>query len=270
MIPARRDDDYASVVSAGAFFANRLRAISAAAAPPNSRIIGGAGTGSGPPDELEPWWPLEPPQCLPHLQPQLLEVLQPLDVLQLPLDEVDDEVDDEVEEDVDELTPLDVEDEVDELTPLEVEVEEPPVDVEVEEPPVEVDEPPDEVLVDEPPLEISMLMPLLLPELLPELPKKPPAKKPPPKPPPYPAEPPITPAAALLAAATTGISRGGRGIGAPCVVTTTTCGCVVVVVVTRRTSFLRTTPATGALRMTRFFATVYCLTTLGCVTRSTA
>jgi hypothetical protein len=37
------------------FFAKRLRAISAAAAPPNNRIIGGAGTGSGPPDE-----PLDP------------------------------------------------------------------------------------------------------------------------------------------------------------------------------------------------------------------
>ena len=82
----------------------------------------------------------------------------------------------------------------------------------------------------------------------------------------------MTPAAALLAAATTGISRGGSGIGAPCVVTTTTSGLVVVVVVvtTRRTSFLRSVPATAALRTTRFLATVYCLTTLGCVTRSTA
>jgi hypothetical protein len=42
------------------------------------------------------------------------------------------------------------------------------------------------------------------------------------------------------------------------------------VVVTRRTSFLRTTPATGALRTIRFFATEYCWTTLGWVTRSTA
>jgi hypothetical protein len=43
------------------FFASRLRATRAAAAPPNSRIIGGAGTGEGPPDEppLEPWL-LEP------------------------------------------------------------------------------------------------------------------------------------------------------------------------------------------------------------------
>lgn len=45
----RRDDVQAF------FLPNRLRATSAAAAPPNSRIIGGAGTGSGPPDE-----PLEP------------------------------------------------------------------------------------------------------------------------------------------------------------------------------------------------------------------
>lgn len=37
------------------FLPKRLRATSAAAAPPNSRIIGGAGTGAGPPDE-----PLDP------------------------------------------------------------------------------------------------------------------------------------------------------------------------------------------------------------------
>jgi len=44
-----------AVASAAVFFAKRLRATSAAAAPPNSRIIGGAGTGEGPP--LDP--PLE-------------------------------------------------------------------------------------------------------------------------------------------------------------------------------------------------------------------
>lgn len=48
----RRGDVQASAVF---FLPKRLRATSAAAAPPNSRIIGGAGTGSGPPDE-----PLEP------------------------------------------------------------------------------------------------------------------------------------------------------------------------------------------------------------------
>jgi hypothetical protein len=40
------------------FLPSRLRATSAAAAPPNNRTIGGAGTGAGPPDELLP--PLEP------------------------------------------------------------------------------------------------------------------------------------------------------------------------------------------------------------------
>lgn len=46
----------------------RLRATSAAAAPPNSRIIGGAGTGAGPPELL-------PPQPRPQLllPPQLLD-----------------------------------------------------------------------------------------------------------------------------------------------------------------------------------------------------
>jgi hypothetical protein len=56
--------------------AKRLRATSAAAAAPNSRTIGGAGTGAGgPPVEpvlpLEPLDPLLPPFEL--LQPWLLE-----------------------------------------------------------------------------------------------------------------------------------------------------------------------------------------------------
>ncbi len=51
---------YWAWVSAVFFFASRLRATSAAAAPPKRRIIGGAGTGEGPPDEppldpLDPW-----------------------------------------------------------------------------------------------------------------------------------------------------------------------------------------------------------------------
>ncbi|MES2044912.1 MAG: hypothetical protein V4475_13645 [Pseudomonadota bacterium] len=54
--------------------AKRLRATSAAAAAPNSRTIGGAGTGAGGPP-VEPVLPLEP--LLPpfELQPPLL--LQP-------------------------------------------------------------------------------------------------------------------------------------------------------------------------------------------------
>jgi hypothetical protein len=51
----RRDDGQASTVF---FLPRRLRATNAAAAPPKSRIIGGAGTGSGPPDE--PLEPLDP------------------------------------------------------------------------------------------------------------------------------------------------------------------------------------------------------------------
>jgi hypothetical protein len=73
-------------VSAGAFFASRLRATSAAAAPPNSRIIGGAGTGAGPPEPLPPQpWPqlLLPPwldePCQPPFELQPDELLHPLE-----------------------------------------------------------------------------------------------------------------------------------------------------------------------------------------------
>ena len=57
---------------------NRLRAINAAAAAPNSRTIGGAGTGAGDPpfDPVPPLLPLEPCQPPFELQPPLL--LQPL------------------------------------------------------------------------------------------------------------------------------------------------------------------------------------------------
>jgi len=228
--PASGRGEGYSVESSDFFLANRFRATSAAAAPPNSRIIGGAGTGAGPPELLPPHprpqlllpWLLDP--CQP-LEPQPLELLQwlldPFDE-----DEVDDEFDelveelfddevetsplelvDELVEVDDETSPLDeeeveddtspLEDEVELTWPLDVEVEEPPVEVEVEEPPVEVEEPPVEVEVEPPDEdeldeEISMLMPLE-PLLLPEdePPKKPPAKKPPMKPPPP--EPPITP-----------------------------------------------------------------------------
>ena len=66
-----------------------MRATKAAAAPPNNRIIGGAGTGEGPPDEpplepLDPWldepWPL---LLQPLLVLQPLELLQPLEPLEL-------------------------------------------------------------------------------------------------------------------------------------------------------------------------------------------
>jgi hypothetical protein len=61
--------------------AKRLRATRAAAAAPNSRTIGGAGTGAGGPPvdpvlPLDPWPPFDPPLEL-HppllLQPWLLE-----------------------------------------------------------------------------------------------------------------------------------------------------------------------------------------------------
>lgn len=59
----------------------RLRATSAAAAAPNSRTIGGAGTGAGGPP-VEPVLPLDPlDPLLPPFE------LQPLDVLQPWLDE---------------------------------------------------------------------------------------------------------------------------------------------------------------------------------------
>jgi hypothetical protein len=67
------------------FLASRLRATSAAAAPPNNRSIGGAGTGAGPPEELPPWL-LDPPRLLEPwpfelqpLLPQPLLLLQPLE-----------------------------------------------------------------------------------------------------------------------------------------------------------------------------------------------
>jgi hypothetical protein len=74
------DPDAAGLTYSPSFLRpNRLRATSAAAAPPNSSTIGGAGTGCGPPLDpvlppvLEPW---------PLLVDQPLEVLQPLLVLQ--------------------------------------------------------------------------------------------------------------------------------------------------------------------------------------------
>ncbi len=173
------------------FFAKRLRATRAAAAAPNRRTIGGAGTGDGVPLlPLLPWllpqWRHQPPF---ELQPPLL--------LQLP-ELVDDEVlvetlpDEDVEVDT---LPLDEElvedeEEVDE-PPLAEEVDDPPVEdvLVLETPPVLVEDPPVDVeppLVDvEPPLDVDEMTIPPLPLELPPPPKKPPAKKPPPpKPPP--------------------------------------------------------------------------------------
>ena len=131
----------ASAVS-GSRFASRRRATRAAAAAPNSRTIGGAGTGT-PPVEVD----VEPPLEVDELLLELLDELELLDVeVELPpkLDEL-------VEELVDTL-PLD--EEVDDTLPDEVEVELPPVDVEVELPPVEVELPP--VDVELPPVEVEL------------------------------------------------------------------------------------------------------------------
>ncbi|WEK41687.1 MAG: hypothetical protein P0Y64_09625 [Candidatus Sphingomonas colombiensis] len=179
-----------AVQAASVVFLRRVAAArpAPAAAAPNSRTIGGAGTGVGLP-LLDPLLPVE-------LHPPF-DDQPPLELL---LDEVDDEVEDEDEEEVDdevevETLPLDdvevdtlplEEVEVDTLPldevevdtlpldevevdtfpldedvlltlPLEVDVEEvlltPPVEVELDDPPdeVEVEEPPVEEEVDEPP-----------------------------------------------------------------------------------------------------------------------
>lgn len=78
-----------------AFVAARLRATSAAAAAPNSRIIGGAGTGAGgPPDD--PVLPEELPDELLELDedddPELLPPDDPVLVEKLPLLVEDDPV----------------------------------------------------------------------------------------------------------------------------------------------------------------------------------
>lgn len=98
-----------------------MRATSAAAAPPNSRIIGGAGTGAGPPELLPPQSRRQPPWLLDPCPPF---ELQPLELLQWPLDE--DDVEDELDELVEEL----LDDEVLEL--VEVEDETSPLDDEVD------------------------------------------------------------------------------------------------------------------------------------------
>lgn len=109
------------------FLAKRLRATSAAAAPPNSRIIGGAGTGEGPsglPDDvpLDPWpfddqppFEFQPPHLYLHSQP---------------FDELPDEVEVEVDPDV-EVEP-EVDEEVDVEPLVEEEVETSPLDEVVE------------------------------------------------------------------------------------------------------------------------------------------
>lgn len=151
---------------------------------------------------------------------------------------MDEEVEELFEEEVDEL--VEIPDEVD----------------------VEDEVAPDEVELDDPPVEdvelISILIPLLPDELpLPELPKKPPAKNPPTKPPPV--DPPITPddPPPELPVAISPIG-GGRGMGAPWLVTVTTAGAhwAWVVVTVRRTTRLGAVRAT-VRRTTRFLVTTF-------------
>ncbi|MDQ8757993.1 hypothetical protein RCO27_17340 [Sphingosinicella sp. LHD-64] len=235
-----------------------LRATKVAAAAPNSRIIGGAGTGV-PPVDVEPCPPLEldVDEEVELLVLELVELEVDELVLELVLDEVDTlPLDVEVELEVETL-PLDVDTlplEVDtfpldvdtfpldvEMLPLDVEVELPPLDVEVELPPEEVEVDPVELLVEE--------MTILPPEaLLP--PKKPPEKKPPPQPPPKPPEPPITTGTPPppLATAIGGGGGGGTNIG----------GMIVRVV---------TVPGAGAAQATR--RTVRRITRRSCAARRT-
>ncbi|WP_206185914.1 hypothetical protein [Sphingosinicella sp. BN140058] len=207
----------------------RRRATRAAAAAPNNRTIGGAGT-SVPPvdvdvlpldveveldvdDDVEDEVELDVDELVEVDPDVVLVVLIPPKLLDdevvdtLPLDEVVDTVPDDVEEVLD--TPLEVETlPLDVDTPLEVDVETPldvetlPVDVETL--PVDVEIWPDdvEVLVEA----VKMALPL-------EPPKKPPLKKPPPKPPPKPPLLPPTMIGALPPPVTKPSLGGSGGIG---------------------------------------------------------
>ena len=199
-------------------FDSRRRATNVAAAAPNNRIIGGAGTGTPPVEvEVDPPLDVEVDEAELALDAELELVLDEVDVLVAPklLDEIS-PLDVEVElppVDVEvELPPVEVElppvDEVDETLPLDVELDTP---LEVETLPVEV-ETPLEVEVEPPEVEtvIVVLPPVELP------PTKLPLKKPAPKPLPKPLPPPITtgtPPLALLATATGGGGGAGMNMG---------------------------------------------------------
>ena len=153
-----------SLVYDSFFFARCCLAIRAKAAPPNSTVIGGAGTGVGLPDEPED--PCQPPVDVDDQPPVELDE-ELLDELLELLDE-----EDELDEDEEELVELLVDDET---LPEDEEVELTfPDDVDELIPPV--DDEVDEITTVPPPL--------------------PPPKKPPPNPldePPYPPEPPMIP-----------------------------------------------------------------------------
>jgi len=261
------------------FLAARRRAIRPAAAAPNSRTIGGAGT-SVPP--LEPPDPPEDDELVDVLPPKLEELVEDELDEYPPEDELlDDEVEDDDELDVDDELelpppPLDVLTLPDEVDTPPVDVLKPPVDVEVLTPPVDVDTPPDVLDVLEPPElpdEVELLMPPVLvevdeittvpPPLPPPLPPTNPPKKPPPKPPPKPPEPPITIGTPLPPSKGASGMKGTAIGGMPWVATVSMVGAHVdVVVVVRaimRTRFTFRTGASCAIRRALgFFFATFC------------
>lgn len=229
--------------------ANRLRTTSAAAAPPNSRSIGGAGTGVGGPGGVSPFDEDEVDDDEADDVEALVEADDADEVLvdTFPLDEVEvdvetlplDEVEvetlplDEVEVDTfpldeDETLPLD---ELDTLPLLPPDADE--VLLVLDTPPVLVDDPPAEVEVDPLVLEVDdTTMPLDPPDPLPP-PKKPPAKNPPPIPPP-PVPPTRTGPGPKPPPDSCGMSAptkaGGSGTGSAWLATVTTVGAQTVLV----------------------------------------
>jgi hypothetical protein len=183
------------------------------------------------------------PCVLPHRRHQPLDPQPPL-LLQLP-ELVDEELLLLVDADVDDDVDADVEAEVDTfpLDELVLVLVTPPVLVLVDDPPLEVD----------PPLDVDeMTIPPLPLELPP--PKKPPPKKPPPPPkppPPTTAAPPPPPPLIGISPLDPAKPTGGRGMGAPWLVTVTTAGgqAARVCVTTRRT--LLTGRFTATRRTTR-------------------
>lgn len=243
---------YDQAVSLLALRANRLRTTSAAAAPPNSSSIGGAGTGvggPGGPGGLSPLDDDEVEELLAEDVEALVEAEDADDVLvdTLPLEEVEVDVEtlplDEVEvetlplDDVDvDTLPLDDDDTLplDELETLPLL----PPDADdvllvLDTPPVLVDEPPADVEVEPLVLEVEETTIPLDPPPDPPPPKKPPAKNPPPIPPP-PVPPTITGPGPNPPPAICGMSAlakaGGRGTGSAWLATVTTVGAQTVLV----------------------------------------
>lgn len=245
MLPAALDQA-ASLV---ALRANRLRSTSAAAAPPNSSSIGGAGTGVGGPGGVSPFDEDEVEDDDADDVEALVDPEDADDVLvdTLPLEDVEVEVDtfplDEV--DVDTFPLDDVEtlplDELDTSPLLPPDADE--VLLVLDTPPVLVDDPPADV--DEEPLVLEVdetTIPLEPPDPPPP-PKKPPAKKPPPIPPP-PVPPTMTGPGPKPPPDMAGISAlakaGGRGTGSAWLATVTTVGAQTVLVrVTMRLTIRR-------------------------------